>query len=372
MRQGQHNNNNKRSRNRGRRQPNPASRVFESNGPDVRVRGTASHIAEKYTSLGRDALASGDIVQAENYFQHAEHYQRIVAAAQAYLQQQNPDMASRTYGDEDEDGYGDELPDRGEAGFGQRPVEQRMDDRPREHQRGEWRDHRNDHRGDGMREGAREARGDQRGQRGEWRDNRGEREQRGEWRDNRENRDHRDDRQEGQRHDGRQREWRRDRDRPRRDYRDTPQPVVVSSDQPMNGQVREFRQPAESAGAHQPEPVEQISLLPEAPGRETQAVAQQGNSPVPADASSPEATSETSLPSKPRRQPRSRKAAAAINGVEATAPVEQPAVASDAPTASEPKPTRRRRTSTRSRAGAEASAESDERSDTTELEANAG
>ena len=52
------------------------------NGPDVKIRGTAAHIAEKYMSLARDALASGDLVTAESYLQHAEHYNRIIMAAQ--------------------------------------------------------------------------------------------------------------------------------------------------------------------------------------------------------------------------------------------------------------------------------------------------
>jgi hypothetical protein len=58
------------------------TRSFESNGPDVKIRGTAMHIAEKYVQLARDAQVSGDIVMAENYFQHAEHYFRMIAAAQ--------------------------------------------------------------------------------------------------------------------------------------------------------------------------------------------------------------------------------------------------------------------------------------------------
>lgn len=72
-----------RSRGRGRKPQNPLSRNYESNGPDVKIRGNASHIAEKYSTLARDAQSSGDTVMAENYFQHAEHYNRIVAAAQA-------------------------------------------------------------------------------------------------------------------------------------------------------------------------------------------------------------------------------------------------------------------------------------------------
>ena len=80
MRQGQQN---RRGRGRGGRKPqNPLARNYESNGPDVKIRGTAAHIAEKYMSLARDALASGDMVSAESYLQHAEHYNRIIMAAQ--------------------------------------------------------------------------------------------------------------------------------------------------------------------------------------------------------------------------------------------------------------------------------------------------
>ncbi|HXW22389.1 MAG TPA: DUF4167 domain-containing protein [Rhodomicrobium sp.] len=81
MRQGQQS---RRGRNRGGRKPqNAMSRNYESSGPDVKIRGTAMHIAEKYASLARDAMSSGDTVAAENYLQHAEHYNRIILAAQA-------------------------------------------------------------------------------------------------------------------------------------------------------------------------------------------------------------------------------------------------------------------------------------------------
>jgi Domain of unknown function (DUF4167) len=82
MRQGQQN---RRGRGRGRKPQNPLARNYESNGPDVKIRGTAAHIAEKYMSLARDALASGDMVTAESYLQHAEHYNRIIMAAQSQL-----------------------------------------------------------------------------------------------------------------------------------------------------------------------------------------------------------------------------------------------------------------------------------------------
>ena len=69
--------------------------MFESNGPDVKIRGTASHVAEKYIQLARDAQASGDPVGAENYYQHAEHYFRLIATAQEQLRQNQPQFGNR-------------------------------------------------------------------------------------------------------------------------------------------------------------------------------------------------------------------------------------------------------------------------------------
>ena len=80
---GRHNNNHH------RKSQNPLTRVYESNGPDVKIRGTASHVAEKYIQLARDSQSSGDPVAAENYYQHAEHYFRLIAAAQEQFRQQN-------------------------------------------------------------------------------------------------------------------------------------------------------------------------------------------------------------------------------------------------------------------------------------------
>lgn len=70
----------RRSRNRnGRKQyASPKPHTFDSNGPDVRVRGTASQVIERYLALARDATASGDRVAAEGYYQHAEHYYRVL------------------------------------------------------------------------------------------------------------------------------------------------------------------------------------------------------------------------------------------------------------------------------------------------------
>jgi len=68
--------------------PMNRNHVFDSSGPDLRIRGTAQQLFEKYLQLGRDASGSGDRVMAESYFQHAEHYFRILnAMAQAQQQQ---------------------------------------------------------------------------------------------------------------------------------------------------------------------------------------------------------------------------------------------------------------------------------------------
>jgi Domain of unknown function (DUF4167) len=96
MRPGQ---NSKRMRGRpgSRKGPNPLTRSYESSGPDVKIRGTAHHISEKYLQLARDAQASGDPVMAESYLQHAEHYFRLIAAAQQ--PQQGPGMYHGQSGD---------------------------------------------------------------------------------------------------------------------------------------------------------------------------------------------------------------------------------------------------------------------------------
>jgi hypothetical protein len=93
-----------RSRGRGRKPQNPMSRNFESNGPDVKIRGNAGHIAEKYSTLARDALSNGDRVIAENYLQHAEHYNRIVAAAQQQSDARAAEIAEKRQADQEESG----------------------------------------------------------------------------------------------------------------------------------------------------------------------------------------------------------------------------------------------------------------------------
>ena len=112
MRPGQ----NKRMRGRptnNRRGPNPLTRSYESNGPDVKIRGNAHHVAEKYLQLARDAHTGGDPVAAENYLQHAEHYFRLIAAAQAaQALAQSGQQRPAGEDEEDMDDDGDLLSDR--------------------------------------------------------------------------------------------------------------------------------------------------------------------------------------------------------------------------------------------------------------------
>jgi len=67
------------------------NQTFDSNGPEVRIRGNAYQVHEKYLTLARDASASGDRIMSENYLQHAEHYYRIINAInEAYQQTERP------------------------------------------------------------------------------------------------------------------------------------------------------------------------------------------------------------------------------------------------------------------------------------------
>ena len=180
MRQGQQN---RRGRGRNRKSQNPLTRSFESTGPDVKLRGTANHIAEKYMSLARDAQSSGDPVLAENYMQHAEHYNRIIMSFREQQMSQGgsdpfaggmnrgPAMAGDAidgddFGDDEGDDFGDGrpggLPGQGlgetQPQMSQPPVHQhqqrsfdqpqRFDNRPQHHRRDHQRPQHNNPRHD--------------------------------------------------------------------------------------------------------------------------------------------------------------------------------------------------------------------------------
>ena len=103
-------------------QPMNRNHVFDSNGPDMRLRGTAQQLFEKYLQLGRDATGSGDRVTAEGYFQHAEHYFRILnAMSQAQggghhqQQQRRFQTPSEPAGAEGPDGTDDQPESQGQG-----------------------------------------------------------------------------------------------------------------------------------------------------------------------------------------------------------------------------------------------------------------
>ena len=136
----------KRSRGRGRRQQNPVNRSYDSNGPDVRVRGTASQVYDKYQALARDAMSAGDRVMAENYLQHAEHYYRIVLSHQPPQTEQAPtsdsEEAVAASAEADENGATPLVLSRGNE-----EVEQEASDKP-SRRRGPLRRRRNGEAGD--------------------------------------------------------------------------------------------------------------------------------------------------------------------------------------------------------------------------------
>jgi len=111
--------------------------VFDSIGPDLRVRGTSQQLFEKYLQLGRDATSSGDRVMAESYFQHAEHYFRILnamnlaAASQQGAQQggqqgqQNQGYGRRNESNMDSNSDAPEEQDDEPSGSGDQPTESR-------------------------------------------------------------------------------------------------------------------------------------------------------------------------------------------------------------------------------------------------------
>ena len=188
MRQGQQNRrgrgrNNNNNNNQGRKGQNPLTRSFESTGPDIKIRGTPAHIAEKYMALARDAQSSGDPVLAENYLQHAEHYNRIIMTyREQQMQQSGGEMqngAARParpagfgeagFGEDDEEGeFSSEQP---QSSYGQQPRgEGRHDDRG----------HRGGHEGGGRPFHGRDRDRGERFQRGDRQDrDRGERSERG-------------------------------------------------------------------------------------------------------------------------------------------------------------------------------------------------
>ncbi len=94
------------------------NQTFESSGPEVKIRGTAQQVYEKYLSLARDAVSAGDRIAAEGYFQFADHYYRLVNAANGNGQprgdQNNripppPESAAGQFGNDDGEASADTV-----------------------------------------------------------------------------------------------------------------------------------------------------------------------------------------------------------------------------------------------------------------------
>lgn len=120
--------NNKRARGRTNRRPPNPNRSFESNGPDGKIRGNANQVYDKYSQLARDAAATGDLVAAEGFWQHAEHYYRIMMAMQQNNRPQNQqsgdgqdqnDQNDRSGNDQNDRSGGDDRDDRDQDDQGQ-------------------------------------------------------------------------------------------------------------------------------------------------------------------------------------------------------------------------------------------------------------
>ncbi len=120
-----------RNNNPGRRSNLPnRNQTFDSNGPEVRIRGNAYQVHEKYLALARDASAAGDRVMSENYLQHAEHYYRIINAInEAYAQaQQQYDNPRDNYRGNGQNGQRDGHYDGGAREYDTRPPSGRESD----------------------------------------------------------------------------------------------------------------------------------------------------------------------------------------------------------------------------------------------------
>jgi len=94
------------------------NQTYDSNGPDVRVRGNAHQIFEKYQVLAREAAAAGDRIAAESYYQHAEHYLRLINASGGFQPQRGPNWNEGENFEEGENRGGEQRQQDGREGRG--------------------------------------------------------------------------------------------------------------------------------------------------------------------------------------------------------------------------------------------------------------
>ena len=88
------------------RPPN-RNQIFDSSGPDVRVRGNAHQVFDKYQALAREAAASGDRIPAEAYWQYADHYFRVIQTMGGFVPRNNQGWGDGTGEDANQSGQQD-------------------------------------------------------------------------------------------------------------------------------------------------------------------------------------------------------------------------------------------------------------------------
>jgi hypothetical protein len=121
-----------RGRNNGRNKPhmphmpNRGQQTFDSNGPEVRIRGNAYQVLEKYLAMARDATAAGDRIAAENFYQHAEHYYRVINANNEHRQHMQGQQAQQQPHNQQHPQHAQHHDPRG-GGMGQDGNQQAMD-----------------------------------------------------------------------------------------------------------------------------------------------------------------------------------------------------------------------------------------------------
>ena len=103
--------------------PPQRNQSFDSNGPNLKIRGSASQIFERYVALAREAATSGDRVAAENFYQHAEHYFRVAKESREGNQQGTPPRPT-TPADVEMQSFGAAAPTEQRDGDGDRPQAQ--------------------------------------------------------------------------------------------------------------------------------------------------------------------------------------------------------------------------------------------------------
>jgi hypothetical protein len=132
--------------------PPHRSQTFDSNGPNVKIRGNAYQVFERYLALAREAQSAGDRIAAENFFQHAEHYFRVMNVQGEGVQNQprpqhqqtpsDPEMANGEGGqpEDDQQAY-DQQPQEHQGydrqGYDQQGYDQQSHDRQERHHQGE-------------------------------------------------------------------------------------------------------------------------------------------------------------------------------------------------------------------------------------------